>query len=205
MRSGYTKDDRINPERAALIPDEHNRNNPVRSMREGRDSRNLYEKEGDRQGRDSRSSFIEGADRHGRDSRNAFVKDDQNRAASGRLDPDARLDDREMRRGPPTDRHDDRPPPTYYGNDNRNDNRRGYHDDRSQQQPYPNPRERRDDFSSNAPTGPRSGRDVPGSAHVSREMFQPSQSSRPVVSRQDPSYGRLNQPSESIPSGPRSK
>lgn len=213
-RVPYQKDDRVNPDRAALILDDRNRNTPARPDREGRDARSSYEKEGDRQGRD-RGSFVEAGERHGRDSRTTtFIKDDQNRTPGGRSDRDARSDDRDMRRGPPTDRHDERTLPPYFNNDNRNDNRndirndnrRDYRDDRSQPQPYPNSRDRREEFSSNAPTGPRSGRDGPGgSLHVSREMFQPSQSSRPVISRQDPSYGRLNQPSESIPSGPRSK
>jgi THO complex subunit 2 len=201
-RSAYIKEDRINPERAALIPDDRNRTTPVRSDRDSRDARMPFDKDGDRHGRDMRNSFPESGDRHGRDSRNQFAKDDQLRTPVGRADRDVRPEERDMRRGPATDRHDDRPPPAFYGNHNRPD----YRDERAQPQPYPISRDRREEFSSNAPTGPRSsGRDGPSSSHASREMFQPSQSSRPVASRQDPSYGRLNQPAESIPSGPRSK
>ncbi|KAL5379958.1 hypothetical protein PMIN04_011064 [Paraphaeosphaeria minitans] len=197
-RSAYSKDDRINPERAAFMPEDRNRNTPVRLDRDSRDPRAPFDKDGDRHGRDGRSSFIEG-DRHVRDSRAAYAKEDQIRTPSGRPDRDVRPDERDMRRGPGSDRHDERPPAAYYGNHNRPD----YRDERSQAQPYPNSRDRRDEFSSNAPTGPRSGRDGSSSSHVSREMFQPSQPSRPVASRQDPTYGRLNQPAESIPSGPR--
>ncbi|KAJ8107238.1 hypothetical protein OPT61_g9003 [Boeremia exigua] len=60
------------------------------------------------------------------------------------------------------------------------------------------------------PTGPRVPRiepprsENPSSSRGSREMFQPSQSSRQSSSQvQDPNYGRLNAPSEPVPSGPR--
>ncbi|KAF1967041.1 hypothetical protein BU23DRAFT_516986 [Bimuria novae-zelandiae CBS 107.79] len=198
VRSPYTKEDRVNPERAVLIPEDRSRNTPVRSDRE-RDTRNNLDKETNQLGRDVRASFSEVGDRHGRDSRNPFVKEDQIKTPGGRSDRDVRPDEREMRRGAPTDRHDDRPPQSYYSNDNRRD----YRNERSQPQPYSNPRDRHDEFSGNAPTGPRGGREGPSSSHVSREMFHPSQSSRPMPSRQDPNYGRLNQPAETIPSGPR--
>ncbi|UPX12482.1 THO2 plays a role in transcriptional elongation [Ascochyta rabiei] len=75
----------------------------------------------------------------------------------------------------------------------------------------PSNRDRRDEMSVNStPTGPRRPQnesvrtEMPGSSRGSREMFQPSQSSRQsYVQAQDPNYGRLNAPSEPVPSGPR--
>lgn len=65
-------------------------------------------------------------------------------------------------------------------------------------------RDRREDFSSTAPSGPRGGRNENAqSGRRSHEVFQEPRSSRNQA--QDPNYGRLNQPAESMPpSGPRS-
>jgi THO complex subunit 2 len=92
---------------------------------------------------------------------------------------------------------------------------RDHRDDRTPPQPFPANRDRREEQVGSAPTGPRGARtDVPisastsasASARISREMFQPSQVSRPAAHQaQDPNYGRLNAPAETIPSGPRSK
>jgi THO complex subunit 2 len=84
---------------------------------------------------------------------------------------------------------------------------REHRDERVPPHAYPSSRDHVEDPVGSTPTGPRGGRnDAASSARISREMFQPSQSSRssgnPV---QDPNYGRLNQPSEPIPSGPRSE
>lgn len=109
--------------------------------------------------------------------------------------------------------NDDRPPQGYLG---RNENVREYRDERfSSQAPFPNNRDRRDDATIGTPTGPRGGRPDSSASRASREMFQPSQVPRPSGHQvQDPNYGRLNQPSDPIPSagpptgppsGPRSK
>ncbi|KAJ4303092.1 THO2 plays a role in transcriptional elongation [Kalmusia sp. IMI 367209] len=210
-RATFMKDDRVNPERAAFLPDDRSRNT-ARLDRDGRESRNPFAKEVDRDvrnpfakeaerhGRDPRSTFAEEGDRHGRDSRNPFAKEERVRNPDGRPERDIRSDDRDVRRDRlQSPRRDERPNAPYYGNDTRRD----YRDERSMPQAYPNTRERRDDMSGNAPTGPRGGRDGPNSSRVSRDMFQPSQSSRPAAPSQDPNYGRLNQPNESIPSGPK--
>ncbi|KAF2273825.1 uncharacterized protein EI97DRAFT_444632 [Westerdykella ornata] len=71
---------------------------------------------------------------------------------------------------------------------------------------YPVGRERRDDGPGAAPTGPRGGRNEPAaSGRVSRDMFMSSSGpSRPSgYQAQDPNYGRLNPPSDNVPSGPR--
>ncbi|KAF2999211.1 THO complex subunit 2 [Curvularia kusanoi] len=93
----------------------------------------------------------------------------------------------------------------------RNEASRDYREDRMPPQGPPAGRDRREEMSVNSmPTGPRGPRldpprsDNSGSSRGSREMFQPSQSSRQSHSQaQDPNYGRLNAPSESTPSGPR--
>ena len=95
----------------------------------------------------------------------------------------------------------------------RSEGPREYREDRMPIQGPPPGRDRRDEVSVNSmPTGPRGPRNEPsrpenpGSMRGSREMFQPSQSSRQSHNQaQDPNYGRLNAPSEPTPSGPRSK
>lgn len=200
-RAAFMKDDRVS-ERGTFMPEDRGRN-PTRIDRDSRDPRPPYMKDGPRHSRDARSAFDEGerlardprstfteeVDRHARDPRDSFMKEER-----ARLERDPRPDERDMRRD-----RDERASAAYYGNDSRRD----YRDERSMPQPYPNARDRREDMSGTAPTGPRGGRD--SSSHVSRDMFQPSHSSRPVAPSQDPNYGRLNQPSESIPSGPKCK
>ncbi|KAF9694912.1 hypothetical protein EKO04_007048 [Ascochyta lentis] len=103
---------------------------------------------------------------------------------------------------------DNGPPPQHIRNEAPYDHR----EERMHPQGPPSGRDRRDETSVNStPTGPRGPRnepartDVPGSSRSSREMFQPSQSSRQShMQMQDPNYGRLNAPSEPVPSGPRS-
>ncbi|KAF2176778.1 hypothetical protein K469DRAFT_698223 [Zopfia rhizophila CBS 207.26] len=91
---------------------------------------------------------------------------------------------------------------------------------------FPSSRDRREDATGIAPTGPRGGRndftEPPTSNRASRDLFQPSQPPRPPVDpnhgrlnqdhphpprhqAQDPNYGRLNAPSDMIPSGPRGR
>ncbi|KAH7074426.1 transcription factor/nuclear export subunit protein 2-domain-containing protein [Paraphoma chrysanthemicola] len=89
----------------------------------------------------------------------------------------------------------------YHG---RNEMPRDHRDERGPPPlPHPSARNGRDEPGTSTPTGPRGGRNEPPSpAGASREMFQPP---RPSRGAQDPNYGRLNQPSESMPpSGPRS-
>lgn len=93
--------------------------------------------------------------------------------------------------------------PSYHG---RGDVPREHRDDRSLPLP-PSNRDRRDEFNSGAPTGPRGGRNDPTtSSRASRDMFQPNSGPRSSGHQaQDPNYGRLNQPSEpGPPLGPRS-
>ncbi|KAL6706699.1 THO2 plays a role in transcriptional elongation [Coniothyrium glycines] len=102
-------------------------------------------------------------------------------------------------------RYEERAP---YGYAGRNEMPREYRDDRMHGQfGPPGGREYRDEHSAPAPTGPRSGRsEAPSSSRGAREMFQSSQGPRLAGSQaQDPNYGRLSQPSDSMPpSGPRS-
>ncbi|CBY00875.1 hypothetical protein LEMA_P020050.1 [Plenodomus lingam JN3] len=148
----------------------------------------------------ARAALINQSEQHGlpelsrqdRDSR----RDRDSRPQSPRRGDDRRGDDR---RG--NERQMDDRPPAYHG---RHDTR-DYRDERGLMQgPLPSGRDRRNDGSAITPTGPRVDRtEASASSRASREMFQPTQGSRP--SGQDPNYGRLNQPSESMPpSGPRS-
>ncbi|KAJ4988718.1 THO complex subunit 2 [Stagonosporopsis vannaccii] len=99
------------------------------------------------------------------------------------------------------------PPPQHI----RSEALRDHREERLPPQGPPINRDRREEISVNSmPTGPRIPRHEPqrsenmGSLRGSREMFQPSQSSRQANSQaQDPNYGRLNAPSEPAPSGPR--
>ncbi|PVI07618.1 hypothetical protein DM02DRAFT_648667 [Periconia macrospinosa] len=136
--------------------------------------------------------------------RAALMNDDRSRHDALRHDREPRREDRDGRRDrgsrPQSPRRDERPPPPpYHGSEARRD----YRDERPQ--PHGASRDRRDEASGNPPTGPRSGRDVPAPSPVSRDIFQPSQPSRPRAHpSQDPNYGRLNQPADSgPPSGPR--
>ncbi|KAF2263915.1 hypothetical protein CC78DRAFT_544615 [Lojkania enalia] len=132
---------------------------------------------------------------------------DRNRGNSLRTEREARRD-RDSRPQSPR-RGDERPPAPYHGrNDLSRDDRnaeRALHD-RTPPHPYPANRDRREEPTGIAPTGPRGPRiDTPISTRASRDMFQPSHTSRaPAYQTQDPNYGRLNPPTESsIPSGPR--
>ncbi|KAF2657394.1 hypothetical protein K491DRAFT_326071 [Lophiostoma macrostomum CBS 122681] len=142
--------------------------------------------------------------------RAALINDDRGRSESFRSEREDRgeLGSRPQspRRGP------DRPPPSYPG---RNETARDHRDDRNDDRVFhdrtpphtlPPARDRRDEAPGLAPTGPRGGRnDASSSSRVSRDMFMPSH----VPSRasthqvQDPNYGRLNPPNDTIPSGPR--
>ncbi|KAH3906630.1 THO complex subunit 2 [Parastagonospora nodorum] len=140
----------------------------------------------------ARAALINQAD-HGRDepSRN----DREPRRDRGMRPQSPRGEDR---RG--ENRHvDDRPLPPYHG---RNDLPREPQDERGLPPPHSIGRDRREEPVASTPTGPRSGRNEPGSAAgTSREMFQP-RSARSTA--QDPNYGRLNQPADPAPpSGPR--
>ncbi|KAF2004548.1 hypothetical protein P154DRAFT_426597 [Amniculicola lignicola CBS 123094] len=104
-------------------------------------------------------------------------------------------------------RMDDRPPTTYQ---NRPEPGRTYRDDRNEDrhtrekplvQAMPAPRDRRDEPTGNAPTGPRSGRyDAPPPSRNVREMFQAPQSRSAPYMAQDPNHGRLSPPTDNIAS-----
>jgi THO complex subunit 2 len=136
-----------------------------------------------------------------------ITHDDRGRNDSFRGDREPRRDRVSSPR-----RGDERNPPSFNG---WVDASRDHRDDRTPPQSFPANRDRREEQVGGAPTGPRGARtDAPTSAsasastsaRISREMFQPSQSSRPAAHQaQDPNYGRLNAPTETIPSGPRSK
>jgi THO complex subunit 2 len=130
-----------------------------------------------------------------------ITNDDRGRNDSLRADREPRRDRVSSPR-----RGDERAPMAFNG---RADASRDYGDDRTPPQPFPANRDRREEPVGSAPTGPRGGRvdaSSSTSARISREMFQPTQPSRPAVHQaQDPNYGRLNAPPETIPSGPRSK
>lgn len=138
--------------------------------------------------------------------RAALITDDRGRHDPSRHDREPRREERDSRRDrgsrPQSPRRDERPLAPY----NNSEVRRDYRDERPQS--HIASRDRREDASSNPPTGPRGGgRDVPAPSPVSRDIFQPSQPSRPRAHpTQDPNYGRLNQPADSgPPSGPRRK
>ncbi|KAF2198066.1 hypothetical protein GQ43DRAFT_401768 [Delitschia confertaspora ATCC 74209] len=139
-----------------------------------------------------------------------------------------RSDGRDRESRPQSPRRDERPgPPPYQG---RNEPLREHRDDRNvpdRAPPYerhpPHPshsfppkRDRRDDNAGAAPTGPRSGRndfaEPPGANRMARDVFQsahppPRQPVDLTYGRlnQDLSHGRLNPPSDNIPSGPRGR
>lgn len=95
----------------------------------------------------------------------------------------------------------------------RNEAPRDHRDERMPIQGPPSSRDRREEISVNSmPMGPRGPRsetqraEITSTSRGSREMFQPTQSSRQSNNQaQDPNYGRLNAPSEPAPSGPRSE
>ncbi|KAF2463724.1 uncharacterized protein BDR25DRAFT_106691 [Lindgomyces ingoldianus] len=132
--------------------------------------------------------------------RAAFIEGDRGRNDPFRSERDSR---RERGSRPQSPRRaDDRNTTSYHnrnevGRDNRDDrnNERGQHG-----------RDHREEPTGHAPTGPRGGRneftESPMSTRVTREMFQPSHSSR-VSQSQDPNYGRLKPTVDPIPSGPR--
>lgn len=134
--------------------------------------------------------------------RGAATNDDRPRyEASARLDREAWKDERENRRergpGAQVPRYDERPVGSYHNVDGR----REYNEERHAN--HPNNHDRRDELSSHA-MGPRNGRDGGLSARVSRESFLMLQGPRTNMHpSQDPNYGRLNQPSDNVPAGPR--
>lgn len=107
-------------------------------------------------------------------------------------------------------RGEERGAPPQHG---RGDAPRDHREERMSARGPPPGRDRQEEMSVNSmPTGPRIPRieaarpETSSSSRGSREMFQPSQSSRQSSSQsQDPNYGRLNAPSEPAPSGPRGK
>jgi THO complex subunit 2 len=144
-------------------------------------------------------------------ARAALIIDSEGRSEPPRPDRDNRRE-----RGPQPQsprRVEDRRP------DERRDDRRGeeripgmhhgpreHRDERVPPHAYSSNRDIVEDPAAGAPTGPRGGRNDASSSRISREMFQPSQAPRSSGnSAQDPNYGRLNQPSEPVPSGPRSE
>lgn len=131
--------------------------------------------------------------------RAAFINGDRARNESSRPDREPRREDRRDDREPRRDERARRDRGSRPESPRRSDDRNAAHD-------FATHRERREEMTNSAPTGPRGGRDAPTSGRVSREMFTPSQPSRPVTHQtQDPNYGRLNPPTDSIPSGPRRK
>ncbi|KAH7122492.1 transcription factor/nuclear export subunit protein 2-domain-containing protein [Dendryphion nanum] len=115
--------------------------------------------------------------------------------------------DRDTRRHQSPRRGDDRPPaypPRHEAVREHRDTRNIERVSHEQTPPHVNPaNQRRDEPNTGAPTGPRGGRnDAP--ARVTRDAFMASQGTRPPAhTAQDPNYGRLNAPAETIPSGPR--
>ncbi|USP78541.1 hypothetical protein yc1106_05815 [Curvularia clavata] len=144
----------------------------------------------------ARAALINQAEQH---SRHEPPRPDRD----GRRERDTRLNSPrhgDDRRG--EDRRMEERLPNYHG---RGDVPREHRDDRSLPPP-PGSRDRRDEFATGAPTGPRGGRSDPStSSRASREMFQPTSGPRSSGHQaQDPNYGRLNQPSEPAPPlGPR--
>ncbi|KAH9872878.1 hypothetical protein J1614_005272, partial [Plenodomus biglobosus] len=205
---------------AAPIPIEHRRMLPTSSMAHEhavprRDGPPLYRQGGERgdgQHQTARSSTPVAAVSAGDGptvdpARAALINQSEQHGLPepSRQDRDSRRDRGDDRRGEDrrgNERQIEDRPPGYHG---RHDALRDYRDERgSMQAPLPSSRDRRNETTANTPTGPRVDRvESSASSRASREMFQPMQGSRP--SGQDPNYGRLNQPSESIPpSGPRS-
>ncbi|CAO2649363.1 Nn.00g067480.m01.CDS01 [Neocucurbitaria sp. VM-36] len=135
--------------------------------------------------------------RRDRSSRPQSPRRSEDRRGEERRGDDRRGDDR---------RGDDRPPSGYHS---RSEAPREHRDERMPSQvPLPGNRDRRDEPAASTPTGPRGVRnEPPPPARASREMFQPIQGLRSMHHQaQDPNYGRLSQPSDSIPpSGPRSE
>ncbi|KAF2854260.1 hypothetical protein T440DRAFT_514987 [Plenodomus tracheiphilus IPT5] len=153
----------------------------------------------------ARAALINQTEQHGLPESSRQDRDSRRDRGSRPQSP-RRGDDRrgEERRG--NERQiEDRPPPGYHG---RHEAPRDHREERGPTQgPLSNNRDRRNETTASTPTGPRIDRIEPSaSSRASREMFQPTQGSRPSGHQvQDPNYGRLNQPSEPIPpSGPRS-
>jgi len=198
-RAAYINEDRISHDRAAYINEE-------RAGHE-RASFNKDERHNERNPFASDDRLRSSGPRTDRDMRNArgpFGKDDRPHFGP-RPERGTRRDEREPRRERSQSPHREERISAPYHN---TDTRRDYHrDDRLPPQPYGLSRDRRDETAGAAPTGPRGGREGPPPSRVSRDMFQPSQSSRPLThSTQDPNYGRLNQPIDaapSVPSGPK--
>lgn len=101
---------------------------------------------------------------------------------------------------------EERPPIGYHS---RHEAPRDHRDERgTMQAPLSTGRERRNESTASTPTGPRVDRaESTASSRSAREVFQSTQGPRPLgYQAQNPNYGRLNQPSDSMPpSGPRSK
>ncbi|KAF2866546.1 transcription factor/nuclear export subunit protein 2-domain-containing protein [Massariosphaeria phaeospora] len=133
--------------------------------------------------------------------RAALINDDRGGNDIMRSDRDVRHDRGSRPQSPR--RSDDRSQGSYHSHGG--EVGRNSHDVRTPPQPYTQGRDRREEPTGITPTGPRGGRIDPSTtARVSREMFQPSQSTRPAAQQvQDPNYGRLNPPPEPIPAGPR--
>lgn len=144
--------------------------------------------------------------------RAALIDDDRPRSDASRPEREHRHD-RGSRPQSPRRAHERAPP--YHG---RSDTVRDPRDDRPSERPlhdqappqhFGSSHDWRDESGGTAPTGPRGGRNdsSSSSSRVSREMFMPAggHSRPPPHQSQDPNYGRLNPPSDSIPSGPRSK
>ena len=136
---------------------------------------------------------------------------DSRRERGSRPESPRRLDDRRGNEQRGDDRRsDERGPLPQHGH---NEALRDHREERMPPQGPPSSRDRREEISANStPMGPRGSRNEPPRSEVtsssrgSREMFQPSQSSRQSSNQvQDPNYGRLNAPSEPVPSGPRSR
>lgn len=171
----------VNPARAALIDPAVNPARAALIAEEGPPPRHDFPRS-DRDSRRERGSLPQSP-----------------RRVDERRGNEQRVDDR---------RSDDHAPPPLHG---RSEVPYDHREERLPAQGPPANRERRDDTSvNNTPTGPRGPRtesvrpDAPGSSRGSREMFQPSQGPRQSNNQaHDPNYGRLNAPSEPVPSGPR--
>jgi THO complex subunit 2 len=141
--------------------------------------------------------------------RAALIGDDRSRNESFRSERDSH-NDRGSRPQSPR-RAPERAPAAYQGrNDSARDhplerpNERPMHD-RTPPHPFAPIRDRRDEANGVAPTGPRGARNEPlPPSRLSRDTFA-APSRPPVHQAQDPNYGRLNPPADTIPSGPRSK
>ncbi|ORY17656.1 transcription factor/nuclear export subunit protein 2-domain-containing protein [Clohesyomyces aquaticus] len=132
--------------------------------------------------------------------RAAFIEGDRGRNDGFRSERDTR---RERSRPQSPRRPEERTPASHHS---RNEPGRDSRDERINEREMRS-RDRREEPTGHAPTGPRGGRneftESQMSSRATREMFQPSHGSRGSQA-QDPNYGRLKDNVDPPPSGPRS-